>query len=136
MSTTTATKTPRTLIAAGTSVAAGTPNRVAVDLRTTFGGLLTVKLTNGGTGPAVQAVAYVMVAHDSGTLPATGAAGTTWKTIATLGGGGTTASAVTELAYEVPQGVMHLQVEISGNTGQAVTAEAFLSEATSISTAS
>lgn len=134
MSTTTATKTPRTLIAAGTSVAAGTPNRAAVDLRTAFGGLLTVKLTNGATGPTAQAVAYVMAAHDSGTLPATGAAGAVWKTIAVLGGGGTANSAVTELAYEVPPGAMHLQVEISGNTGQAVTAEAFLSEASSYST--
>lgn len=135
MITTTATKTPRTLIAAGTSVAAGTPQRAAVDLRTKHGGVLTVKLTNGATGPTAQAVATLMIAHDAGTLPATGAAGAVWKTLQVLGGGGTTANAVTELAYIVPQGVMHLQVEIAGNTGQAVTGEAYLSELTDFQTA-
>lgn len=134
MTTTTADKSPVTLISAATSNAAGASTRGAVDLRTAIGGLLTVKLTNGGTGPTLQATAYVMAAHDSGSLPATGALGTTWKTIATLGGGGTTASAVTEFAYRVPLGVMHLQVEVSGNTGQAVTCEAFLSKASSVTT--
>ena len=133
MTTSTAVKTNRTLIAAATSNAAGSATRGAVDLRTAFGGLLTVKLTNGGTGPTVQATAYVMVAHDTGTLPATGAAGTVWKTIATVIGGGTTASAVTEGSMDIPAGIMHLQVEVSGNTGQAVTCEAFFSELTSTS---
>ena len=135
MTTSTATKTARTIITASTSNAAGSATRGAIDLRTAFGGLLTVKLTNGGTGPTVQAVAYALVAHDAGTTPATGAAGATWKTIATLGGGGTTASAVTELSLDVPQGVMHLEVEVSGNTGQAVTCEAYFSEFTSVATA-
>lgn len=135
MATITPTKTARTIIAAGTSVAASTPYRAAIDLRTKHGGVLTVKLTNGATGPTAQALATLHIAHDSGTLPATGAAGATWKTLAVIGGGGYTANAVTELAYIVPQGVMHLQVEISGNTGQAVTAEAFLSELTDFQSA-
>lgn len=135
MTTATATKTARTLIAASTSVAAAGSVRGAVDLRTKFGGTLTVKITNGGTGPTAQAVAYLMVAHDAGSLPATGAAGANWKTLAVIGGGGTTASAVTELSFEVPHGVMHAQIEVSGNTGQAVTCEAFLSELTSIENA-
>lgn len=133
--TTTVDKSPVTLIAAGTSNAAAGATRGAADLRTAIGGLLTVKLTNGGTGPTVQATVYVMAAHDSGSLPATGAAGTAWKTIAVLGGGGTTASAVTELAFRVPMGVMHLQVEVSGNTGQAVTCEAYLSKIADAATA-
>ena len=135
MATITPTKTPRTIIAAGTSIAAGTPTRAAIDLRTKHGGLLTIKLTNGATGPNAQATATLHIAHDSGTVPATGAAGAVWKTLAGIGGGGTTANAITELTYIVPQGVMHLQVEISGNTGQAVTAEAFLSELTDFQSA-
>ena len=66
MTTATPNKTPRTLIAAGTSNAAGATTRGTVDLRTAFGGLLTIKLTNGATGPTVQAVARVLVAHNAG----------------------------------------------------------------------
>lgn len=134
MTTTTAVKTARTIIAASTNVAASTPYRAAIDLRTKHGGLLTIKMVTGGTGPTTQAVATLLVAHDEGTLPATGAAGSVWKTLAVLGGSSTTASTTTELSYIVPQGVMHLEVEISGNTGQAITAEAYLSELTNFTT--
>lgn len=133
MSTTTVTKTPRTLISAGTSNSAGGTTRGTVDLRTAAGGLLTIKLTNGGTGPTVQAVANILVAHNSGSTPTAGSAGADWKTIWSFGGG-VTASAVTEQSIEIGPGVMHLEVEVTGNTGQAVTCEAFLSEITSYST--
>lgn len=134
MTTTTADKTPRTLIAAATSNAAGGTTRGTVDLRTPHGGILTLKLTNGGTGPTVQAVANVLIAHNSGATPAAGSAGADWKTIWSIGGG-VTANAVTEQSMEVSAGVMHLEVEVTGNTGQAVVCEAFLSEITSYTTA-
>ena len=133
MPVTTVTKTPRTLIAAGTSNAAAGTTRGTLDLRTAAGGLLTIKLTNGGTGPTVQAVANILVAHNSGSTPTAGSAGTDWKTIWSFGAG-TTASAVTEQSIEIGPGVMHLEVEVTGNTGQAVTCEAFFSEITSYST--
>ena len=133
MSTATATKTARTLIAAATSVAAGTPSRAAIDLKTTFGGILTVKVTNGGTGPTAAASVTVAVAHNA-SLPATGALGTDWKLFQQVTHVAT-ANAIGEWVFAIPQGVMGLQVEISGNTAQAVTAEAFLSEMTSISNA-
>lgn len=132
MSTATATKNPRTVIAAATSNAAGSTTRGTVDLRTAFGGLLTIKLTNGGTGPTVQAEARVLVAHDSGATPTAASAGTDWKTIYVVSNG-TVANTVTEWSVAVDQSVMHLEVEVTGNTGQAVTCEAFLSELTSIS---
>lgn len=132
MSTATATKNPRTVIAAATSNAAGSTTRGTVDLRTAFGGLLTIKLTNGGTGPTVQAEARVLVAHNSGSTPTAASAGTDWKTIYVVGNG-TAANTVTEWSVAVDQSVMHLEVEVTGNTGQAVTCEAFLSELTSIS---
>ena len=134
MPTTTLTKNPRTLIAAATSNAAGGTTRGVLDLRTAAGGLLTIKLTNGGTGPTAQAEARVLVAHNSGSVPSAGSAGATWKTIASFGGG-TAANAITEQVYEIGPGVMHLEVEVTGNTGQAVTCEAFLSEVTNYSTA-
>lgn len=133
MASTTLVKNPRTIIAAATSNAAGATTRGTVDLRTAAGGMLTIKLTNGGTGPTVQAVARVLIAHNSGTTPTAASAGTDWKTIWEFGGG-TTASAITEQSLMVDQGVMHLEVEVTGNTGQAVTCEAFLSEVTSFST--
>ena len=134
MTTATPNKTPRTLIAAGTSNAAGGTQRGVVDLRTAFGGLLTIKLTNGATGPTAQAVARVLVAHNAGATPAAGSAGADWKTIYEVGNG-TVANTVGEWSVDVDPSVMHLEVEITGNTGQAVTCEAYLSELTSYSEA-
>lgn len=132
MSTATPNKTPRTIIAASTSNGAGSTTRGTLDLRTAFGGLLTLKLTNGGTGPTVGATINVLVAHNSGATLTAGSAGTDWKTIFSIQHS-TTASAVGEWSMSVPQEAMHLEVEVTGNTGQAVTCEAFLSEMTSIS---
>jgi len=134
MTTATATKAARTLIAAATSNAAGSTTRGTVDLRTTFGGLLTIKLTNGGTGPTLQAEARVLVAHNTGATPAAASAGADWKTIYVIGNG-TTANTVGEWSIPIDQSVMHCEVEITGNTGQAVTCEAFLSELSSIDNA-
>ena len=150
MTTATATKAARTLIAAATSNAAGATTRGTVDLRTAFGGLLTVKLTNGGTGPTLQAEARVLVAHNTGptlqaearvlvahntgATPTAAGAGADWKTIYVVGNG-TSASTVGEWSIPIDQSVMHCEVEITGNTGQAVTCEAFLSELSSIANA-
>jgi len=133
MSTTTLTKTPRTLVANGSN-AAGATTRGTLDLRTAQGGLLTMKIVNGGTGPTVQCQANVLAAHNSGSTPAAAAAGTDWKTLWSVGGG-TIANAITEQSMEVGPGVMHLEVEFTGNTGQAVTVEAYLSEITNATTA-
>ena len=131
MTTATATKAARTLIAAATSNAAGATTRGTVDLRTAFGGLLTIKLTNGGTGPTLEAEARVLVAHNTGSTPTAAGAGADWKTIYVVGNG-TSASTVGEWSIPIDQSVMHCEVEITGNTGQAVTCEAFLSELSSI----
>jgi len=134
MTTTTLTKTPRTLVAASTSNAAGATTRGTLDLRTAQGGLLTLKMINGATGPTTQCVANVLVAHNSGATPTAASAGADWKTIWSVGGG-TVANAVTEQSIEISPGVMHLEVEFTGNTGQAVTVEAYLSEITNATTA-
>lgn len=126
MTTATFVKSVTTLIAAGTSNAAGATTRGTVDLRTTLGGLLTIKITNGGTGPTAQAVANILVAHNAGATPTAASKGADWKTLYTVGNG-TSANTIGEWNYQVPSGVMHLEVEITGNTVQAVTCEAFLS---------
>lgn len=133
MTTTTLTKNPRTIVASSSN-GAGSTTRGTLDLRTAMGGLLTLKITNGATGPTVQAEGRVLVAHNSGSTPAAASAGSDWKTVWKFGGG-TTANAITEQSMEIGPGVMHLEVEFTGNTGQAVTVEAYLSEVTNSVTA-
>lgn len=131
MTTTTLTKTPRTLIAAGTSNAVSpAATRGTADLRAAQGGLLTVKITNGATGPTVPATVNILIAHNAGATPTAAAAGADWKTIWSFAAS-TGNNAVTEQSITIDPGVMHLEVEVTGNTGQDVTCEAFLSEITS-----
>ena len=131
MASLTLTKAVRTLVAAGTSNAAGSTTRGTADLRTVHGGLLTMKVTNGGTGPTIGCSVRVLVAHATGATPTAASAGADWKTLwsfTALTGNG----AVTEQSVEIGPGVMHLEVEFTGNTGQAVTVEALLSEVSSV----
>lgn len=132
MPTTTTTLTPGTLVAS-TSNAAGSTTRGTRDMRGKHGGLLTAKITNGGTGPTVQCTATVLIAHNSGATPTAGSEGADWKTYAVLGGGGTTASAVTPLSMVIPP-CCHVEVEFTGNTGQAVTVEAIITDYTDLQT--
>ena len=126
MPTTTLTKAVRTVIAAATSNAAGATTRGTVDMRTDFGGLLTIK-TNNTDALGVQAEARILIAHNAGATPTAASAGADWKTVYVLGTG--IATGVTnEWSYRVPAEAMHLEVEITGNTTNAVTCEAFLSE--------
>lgn len=127
MTTTTLTLTPVTVVASISNAAAAT-TRGTVDMRGMMGGLLTMKLTNGATGPTTQCEGRVLIAHNSGTTPAAGSAGTDWKTLWKFGGG-TAASAITEKSFDVPP-CCHLEVEFTGNTGQAVTVEAVMTQYT------
>lgn len=127
MSTTTLMVTsPVTLVAAGTSNAADATTRGRADMRGSLGGFVTMKITNGATGPTAQCEGRVLIAHNTGATPAAGSAGTDWKTVWRFGGG-TTNNGVTESgAIEVPFGAQHVEVEFTGNTGQAVTVEAVM----------
>jgi len=124
---TTLTKAVRTLIAAGTSNAAGATTRGSVDMRTDQGGLLTVKITNGATGPTVAPTVNILVAHTDGATPALGSRGADWKTLWSFTGD-TTANSITEQSISIDPATMHLEVEVTDNTGQAVVCEAILSE--------
>lgn len=122
-------KTARTIVASASN-AANSTTRGTLDLEAAYGGFLTIKITNGGTGPTVQCTANVLVAHNA-TLPAAGSAGADWKTIYSIGGG-TTASAATETGIPIDPSIMAIEVEFTGNTGQAVTVESYFSELTSV----
>lgn len=117
-----ATKNLRTIISAGTSNTAGsTTTGTAIDLTTKYGGLCTIKITNGGSGPTVAAQANVYTSGDN----------SNFKLLASFVAS-TTAAAVAEWAVDIPPGVMYMRVDVTGNTVQAVTCEAFLQELTSI----
>lgn len=128
MTTTTLTKTARTVVTSSSNTA-GSTTRGTLDLRTKHGGILTMKITNGATGPTIACTGNVLIAHNSGSTPTAASAGTDWKTLWSFAGL-TSNSGIVERSIEIGPGVMHLEAEFTGNTGQAVTVEAFFSEIT------
>ena len=118
------TKSDTTIIASASN-AAGATSRGTIDLSSAYGGIVTMKITNGGTAPTLQCEGRVLISH-ADTLPTAASAGADWKTIWRFGGG-TAASAVTEQSFQFGPEVRHLEVEFTGNTGQAVTVEAVAS---------
>lgn len=126
------TKTARNVVASITN-AAGATTRGTINLSAAQGpSRLTIKITNGATGPTAQCTARVLIAHNV-TLPAAGAAGVDWKTHFPPVGPGVANAAVGEWSYPIGREIMCLEVEFTGNTGQSVTVEAYLSELTSVS---
>lgn len=112
----------KSVIVASTANAAGATTRGTIDLSAVYGGIVTMKITNGGTGPTVQCEGRVLISH-ADTLPTAGAAGADWKTIWRFGGG-TTSNGVTEQSFVFGPEVRHIEIEFTGNTAQAVTVEA------------
>ena len=126
------TKTARTLVASTTN-AAGATTRGTLDLNAVQGpSRLTLNIANGPIGPTTQCTARVLIAH-SATLPAPASAGPSWKTLFPPVGPGIAANAANGWAYPIGREIMCLEVEFSGNSGQPVTVEAYLSELTSLS---
>jgi hypothetical protein len=116
----------RTAVVTSASNAAAATTRGRLDCSAIDGGILTWRITNGGTGPTVQAVARVLVAHKDSAMPAAAAEGTAdtdWKQISETGGG-TTASASTRGVFRFGPEVAYLEIEFTGNTAQSVTVEA------------
>jgi hypothetical protein len=119
------TQTRTAIITSASQAAAGT-TRGRLDCSAVDGGIVTFRITNGATGPTVQCVARVLLAHKGTSMPA--AAGeatgdTDWKQVYELGGG-TTANASTRGVYRFGPEVAYLEIEFTGNTAQAVTVEA------------
>ena len=121
-------KTARTLVStAPNGAGATTRGRLNMNLAQ-GGGLLTIKMTNGTTGPTAQCICNILIAHNP-TLPPAASAGADWKTIASYGGG-IASNAATEVGLPIDPSIMCLEVEFTGNTVQPVTVEAYLSELT------
>lgn len=116
----------RTALVSSTSNGAGSTTRGRLDCSAVDGGILTLRITNGGTGPTLQCVARVLVAHKDTAMPAAAGEGTgdgDWKQVYEIGGAAL-ANNSTRGVYRFGPEVAYLEVEFDGNTGQAVTVEA------------
>jgi hypothetical protein len=105
---------------------AGSTTRGRLDCSAVDGGILTMRITNGGTGPTAQCLGRILVAHKQSSMPAAGAEGTgdnDWKQVGEFAGG-TLANASSRFAYRFGPEVAYIEVEYTGNTGQSVTVEA------------
>ena len=115
------------------SVSASSSTYATVDLRTAHGGLLSVQIKNGATGPTLPCKAYIGISHDTGTTPTPSVLwGTDWFPLATLYGTITNNDIRSFPPVEIPAGAQHLEVVFSGHTGQAITATAKLSIVTKV----
>lgn len=117
----TATKTARTLQSSASNAAGGTTTGSSIDLTTALGMQVTAKVTNGATGPTVACTFKIEISNNN----------SAWKThfeaAARTGN-----SVVTEWSVTVGPEIMYARSVFTGNTGQAVTVEAFGHELTSI----
>jgi hypothetical protein len=107
------------------SNAAGATTRGRLDVSAADGGMIRWRITNGATGPTSPCEARVMVARKQTTMPAAGAEGTgddAWKQIY-VQGSSNLANASVRGSFRFGPEVAYIQIEFTGNTGQAVTVE-------------
>lgn len=109
-----ASKSSSTIQASATNAAAGTTTSNTLNLTTAYGAVILTKVSNGGTAPTTPCSATINLSSD----------GLTWKQYAQQTAG-LTASGVYPMAFDIPLAAMYVQVVFTGNTGQAVTVEAF-----------
>jgi hypothetical protein len=121
------TKTPVTVLASGTSAAAGSTKAApgadsgAIDVRGHYGSLLGWKITNGASAPGVAPTLTIQVSHDA----------SKWYDYWNVGGD-TVASSVNSNAIAIERAVMYVRVIVYGNTTNAVTVEAYLQAVTGL----
>lgn len=115
--------TSKATVVAETSNAAAGTTQGTLDVRSKYGGILTLRITNGATGPTVPCLGSVAVSHED-TLPSAG--DSSWRTIWAYSGT-TTANQVITQAFIFGPEVRHIRSTFTGNTGQAVTVEAIAS---------
>ncbi len=118
-----ATKTAKTFQASATNTAGSTTTGSTVSLTTSYGCLMTAKITNGGTGPTVACDFIVEVSNDNFSSDTK----EIYRATAS-----TANSAVNYYAFDLPASVMYARSKFSGNTGQSVTVECTGEELTTI----
>lgn len=117
------TKTAKTFQTSASNTAGSTTTGSTVSLTTSYGCLMTAKITNGATGPTVACDFIVEVSNDNFSSDTK----EVYRATASI-----TNSAVHYFAFELPASVMYARSKFSGNTGQTVTVECTGEELTTI----
>lgn len=118
------TLTAAVLVSSASNAAGGT-TRGRLDTSAADGGAIRWRITNGATGPTTQCEARILVARKQASMPAAAAEGTgpdDWKLVYLIGGG-TSANTSVRGVYSFGPETAYVEVEFTGNTGQAVTVE-------------
>lgn len=100
----------------------GDTTSAAVDLTDGYGGVLSVRLANGATGPTDPARVQVEVSHDN----------TAWYDYGSPLVGGTDNDGIYEWCVPLDIGVQYLRLVAGSNTEQDVTVDAEVTEVTAI----
>lgn len=116
-----ATKTAKTLDTSASLAATASRNATEWNMSTAYGGLATVKLTNGGSAPTTAPVVKFYVGEATGV-----------KRLLYQASGDTVNSSVTDLVCEIPASAMFVNITITNGATNAITAEAYGQELTSI----
>lgn len=116
-----ASKTAKTLDSSASLAAATARNATEWNLSTAYGGLATVKLTNGASAPTTAPTVVFYVGESTGT-----------KRTFYQATGDTVNNSVNHIVCEIPMGAMFVNITITNGATNAITAEAYGQELTSI----
>lgn len=107
------------------SNAASATTRGRLDVSSADGGEIRWQMDNGPTGPTVQCEARILVARKQASMPAAASEGTAddaWKQVY-VQGGSTGNFTKTRGKYTFGPEIAYVEIEFTGNTGQAVNVE-------------
>lgn len=116
-----ATKTAKALLASQALAANASVSTAEWDMRTAYGGLATVRLTNGASAPTTAPVVKFFVGESSGV-----------KRLFYQAAGDTVASSVNDIVCEIPAGVMFGNITITDGATNGITVEAAGQELTGL----
>ncbi len=117
------TKTAKTFQSSATNTAGSTTTGSTVSLTTSYGCLMTAKITNGATGPTIACDFIVEVSNDNFSADTK----EIFRATASVGN-----NDVNYYTFELPPAVMYARSKFSGNTAQSVTVECTGEELTTI----
>lgn len=116
-----ATKTTKTLLTSQSLAAATSVNATEWAMTTCYGGLATVKLTNGASAPTTAPVVKFYVGEATGI-----------KRLLYQAGGDIINSSVNDIICEIPASAMYCNITITNGATNAITVDAYGQELSTI----
>lgn len=116
-----ATKTAKALLASQTKFANASVNTAEWNMSAAYGGLATVRLTNGASAPTTAPVVNFFVGEASGV-----------KRLIYQAAGDTVTNSVNDIVFEIPAGAMYVNISITGGATNGITVEASGQELTGL----